>query len=142
MKKYLSVVLAIGLVLALSGCDELGEWLISAAFEPYAYVVDEEEKGIVGANVTLTDAADGRSVFTGATTSKGYIGFGTNETWDGDYTLTVEMEGYETVSITVTIAKTAQFLGKIVLSESAFEPYIHVVDNNGNLEGATVTLTD
>ena len=89
--------------------------MVEIAFEPYAYVEDEEGNGIAGADVTLTDADDGTQVFTGATGTSGYIGFGIAETWEGDYTLTVEMEGYDTVSITVTIAKTAQFLGKIIL---------------------------
>jgi hypothetical protein len=156
MKKYLLVILAIGLVLALSGCDELAEWLATAAFEPYAYVEDAEGNGIAGADVTLKDADDGTTVFTGATGSSGYIGFGIAESWNGDYILTVEMEGYDTVSITVTIAKTAQFLGKIILRSTlsitgkVIDAKIDTdVDSDGDgtlddnaIEGVTVTLLD
>ena len=139
MKKYLLVILTIGMVLVLSGCPELWNAVEEILIEPYAYV--EDEAGEALAEITVELIKGETVVSTQVSSTTGYVGFG--ETDEGTYTLRAAETGYVTYEKEVAIAKLAQFLGYITMIDATFEPYAYVVDDSDTaVAGATVILTD
>lgn len=150
MKKYLLIILAIGLLLALTSCEEFWEALAEVLIEPYVQIEDEAGEPLEGVTVELINSA--LAVASSETSSAtGYVGFGTID--EGTYTLKATKTDYITYERSVGISSIAQFLGVIIMYEKGITVSgtvinakidaddLSVGETNG-IGGATVTLLE